>query len=62
MANTPEERARLWKKGRLDVDRYNRRNDLSDSLKEPDPKEIRTGPRGGKYRININGRKSYDVP
>ena len=21
-----------------------------------------TGPRGGKYRINSNGRKSYDVP
>ena len=62
MANTPEERARLWKKGKLDVDRYNRRNDLSDSLKEPDPNEIRIGPRGGKYRINSNGRKSDDVP
>ena len=24
--------------------------------------QIRTGPRGGKYRINSNGRKSYDVP
>ena len=23
---------------------------------------IETGPRGGKYRINSNGRKSYDVP
>ena len=22
----------------------------------------RIGPRGGKYRINKNGRKSYDVP
>ena len=21
-----------------------------------------TGPRGGKYRINSNGRKSYDMP
>ena len=21
-----------------------------------------TGPRGGRYRINSNGRKSYDVP
>ena len=24
--------------------------------------QIRTGPRGGRYRINSNGRKSYDVP
>ena len=24
--------------------------------------EVFTGPRGGKYRINSNGRKSYDVP
>ena len=55
MANTPEERARLWKKGKLDVDRYNQR-------KNPPPDEIRTGPRGGRYRINSNGRKSYDVP
>ena len=23
---------------------------------------IETGPRGGRYRINGNGRKSYDVP
>ena len=23
---------------------------------------IYTGPRGGKYRVNSNGRKSYDVP
>ena len=59
MANTPEERARLWKKGKLNVDRYNRRNDPPGSNK---PDEIRTGPRGGRYRINSNGRKSYDVP
>ena len=24
--------------------------------------EVFTGPRGGRYRINSNGRKSYDVP
>lgn len=24
--------------------------------------ETYTGPRGGKYRVNSNGRKSYDVP
>jgi len=59
MANTPEERARLWKKGKLDVDRYNRRNDPPETKK---PDQIRIGPRGGKYRINSNGRKSYDVP
>ena len=23
---------------------------------------VHTGPRGGRYRINSNGRKSYDVP
>lgn len=27
-----------------------------------DPNEVFIGPRGGRYRINSNGRKSYDVP
>ena len=29
--------------------------------KEPEEKTF-TGPRGGRYRINSKGRKSYDVP
>jgi hypothetical protein len=31
------------------------------SRTSPQP-TVRTGPRGGRYRINSNGRKSYDVP
>ena len=31
------------------------------ALASSEPDRIRTGPRGGRYRINKNGRKSYDV-
>ena len=106
---TPEQRAALWKAGRLDVDQHNQnqraqektpvdpqvlaeqkeRQDRIDQ-KVRDAEEyvaqrkregtlkwsdkpgaygdqnqidgIYTGPRGGKYRVNSNGRKSYDVP
>ena len=35
----------------------------SSSAQPPAPNEqTRVGPRGGKYRINSKGRKSYDVP
>ena len=35
----------------------------SGTVPSPKPKdEIFEGPQGGKYRINKNGRKSYDVP
>ena len=27
-----------------------------------EPVQVYKGPRGGRYRINSNGRKSYDVP
>lgn len=27
-----------------------------------EPGQVYKGPRGGRYRINSNGRKSYDVP
>jgi len=35
----------------------------SSSAQPPAPNDqTRVGPRGGRYRINSNGRKSYDVP
>ena len=59
---TPEQLA-AWKAGEFDADRQNRRNEPPDwGVKPKKADEIRTGPRGGKYRINSNGRKSYDVP
>ena len=40
--------------------------ELQKKLQPPAPTasfdEVQTGPRGGRYRINSNGRKSYDVP
>ena len=54
----PKELA-LWKAGKLDVDHFNQTGEIRKPFK---PDEIKTGPRGGKYRINGNGRKSYDVP
>ena len=44
---------------KLDVDHFNQTGEIRKPFK---PDEIKTGPRGGKYRINSNGRKSYDVP
>lgn len=44
-----EERKLRNQKWRNEQPSYNRR-------------EIHVGPRGGRYRINSNGRKSYDVP
>lgn len=32
-----------------------------ESYRRPDPNPTFTGPRGGRYRINSKGRKSYDV-
>ena len=57
---TPEQRAALWKAGKLDVDHLNQTGVVRKPSKPIE--EIKTGPRGGKYRINSNGRKSYDVP
>ena len=106
---TPEQRAALWKAGKLDVDGHNQKQQAQED-KPADPQVlaeqkarqdridqkmreaeeyvqkrkqegtlkwsdkpgaygdqnqidgVQTGPRGGRYRINSNGRKSYDVP
>ena len=64
---TPEELAALWKAGKLDTREYNRLNprktvQRGPSLSDRGHSGIYTGPRGGRYRINSSGRKSYDVP
>ena len=64
---TPEELAAMWKAGKLDARDYNRLNPRKPVQKGLSPSEIvdpgiYVGPRGGRYRINSSGRKSYDVP
>ena len=61
---TPEELAALWKAGKLDTSEYNRLNPRKKCVpRGPSPLEpFYVGPRGGRYRINSRGRKSYDVP
>ena len=54
----PKELA-LWKAGKLDVDHLNQTGEIRKPFKSD---EIKTGPQGGKYRINSSGRKSYDEP
>ena len=66
---TPEKRAELWKAGKLNVQSYNRRKTGWSVARVPrakpergyNPDQVFTGPRGGRYRINSKGRKSYDV-
>ena len=61
---TPEELAALWRAGKLDARDYNRANPRKTIQKGPSQSEpgFYVGPRGGRYRINSSGRKSYDVP
>ena len=66
MAISPERREELRKIAKENVARLlatptTAIRDLQKAeLKDPD--EVFIGPRGGKYRVNSNGRKSYDVP
>ena len=61
---TPEELAALWKAGKLDARDYNKSNPRKSVPRGPSPSEpgFYVGSRGGRYRINSSGRKSYDVP
>ena len=58
---TPEDLAALWKAGKLDVREYNRRYPRTPVPRCPE-EQVYIGPRGGRYRIDSNGRKVYDVP
>ena len=66
MAISPERREELRKIARENVARLlatptTAIRDLQ-RTELKDPNEVFIGPRGGRYRINSNGRKSYDVP
>ena len=67
MAISPERREELRKIAKDRVARLIKspqsfgKNAKKTDLTIPEER-VYTGPRGGKYRINSNGRKSYDVP
>ena len=63
-AKEHQRKAKAWAdwEARISRARYERSTDTGRRSNNTGPSSTYTGPRGGRYRINSIGRKSYDVP
>ena len=63
-AEEHQRKAKAWAdwEARISRARYERSTNTGPRVNFTDSSSTYTGPRGGRYRINSNGRKSYDVP
>ena len=63
-AQEHQRKAKAWAdwEERISRARYERSTNTGTMGTYTGPSSTYTGPRGGRYRINGNGRKSYDVP